>query len=79
MLGTIATMPLTLVKHPPLDLSDEELELVEQACRSLADRYRRDAEAAAGSSVQAIHLQSQAKLERMAERVRRFRQTACAK
>jgi hypothetical protein len=38
-----------------VEVSDYDLELIERACRSLADIHRRDAEVAKGTSVEAIH------------------------
>ena len=48
----------------------EDLELVEQACRELAERARRKAEAVKGTSVEPIHKSAQARFLGMAERLK---------
>ena len=47
-----------------------DLELVEQACRALADRARRDAESAKGSAFEQIHQGTQRRFLGMAERLK---------
>jgi hypothetical protein len=48
----------------------EDLELVEQACRELAERARRDAEAGKGTPVEPIYKSAQARFLGMAERLK---------
>jgi hypothetical protein len=48
----------------------EDLELVEQACRELAERARRDAEEVKGTAVEPVHKSVQARFLGMAERLR---------
>ena len=48
----------------------EDLELVEQACRELAERARREAEAVKGTPVEPIHKNAQARFLGMAERLK---------
>ena len=52
-----------------MTIEDKELELVERACRSLAEIARRDAEAAKATTVERIHLEARAELLRIAERI----------
>ena len=54
-------------------VSDHDLEMIEQACRSLAARYRRDAERHANPLVRDGALDSAAKFECIADRMKRFR------
>jgi hypothetical protein len=53
-------------------LENEELELFERAARALAERARRDAEGAKGTSVERIHGRTQAGFLRMAERIKQL-------
>jgi len=53
--------------------TSRELESLEMLCRALAYRFELDAEAARGSSIEKIHLESRAKLLSMAERMRAYR------
>jgi hypothetical protein len=48
----------------------EDLELVEQACRALAERASRDAESARGSVFEQIHKSAQRRFLGMAERLK---------
>jgi hypothetical protein len=61
LVGTIPTMHLG---PKTFDLLPEDLELSEQAVRSLMYRYQLDAEAAKGTSIERVHLESRAKLPR---------------
>ena len=47
-----------------------DLELVERACRALAECARRDAESAKGSSLELIHQGAQRRFLGMAERLK---------
>jgi hypothetical protein len=69
MFATIARMMRWLVT-----LTDEDLEIAEQACRSLAATYRRDAERQSNPGLKQYAVDSAEKFERMAERMRRARQ-----
>jgi hypothetical protein len=60
-----------------IHISDEDLQLTEQACRSMAARYRRDAERQQNPLVRDGTLRSAAHFERIADRMRRFRNDAC--
>jgi hypothetical protein len=71
MFATIAHMVMRRVH-----LTDEDLELTEQACRSLAERYRRDADRHRNPLIRERALESAAKFERIAERMKRFRDAA---
>jgi hypothetical protein len=51
-------------------LTDEDLEIAEQACRGLAATYRRDAERQKNPIVRQHAIESAEKFERMAERMR---------
>ena len=53
----------------------EDLELVERACRNLAEMARRDAEGCRGNSVERIHRKTQARWLRMADRIKVARLT----
>jgi hypothetical protein len=59
----------------PVRLSDGDLELVEGACRHVADRCRQDLELHASSLVRVKGLRVATKLERIADRLRRLRET----
>lgn len=48
----------------------EDLELVEQACRELAERARQDAEAVKGTPVEPVHKNAEARFLGMAERLK---------
>jgi hypothetical protein len=52
-----------------VDVTTKDLELIEQACRALADRYRRDADAHIRYSLRDVARRSQEKFLRLAERV----------
>lgn len=54
-------------------LSDDDLELAEQACRALAERYRRDAEQQRNPVVRGPMLERAGPFDRLAERVKRLR------
>jgi hypothetical protein len=56
-----------------IEFEGRELEIVERACRSLAERARRDAEGAKGTSVEKIHKETQAHFLRVAERIKAAR------
>jgi len=58
------------VQRVTIAFEGEDLELVEQACRELAERARRDAEAVKGTSVEPIHKSTQARFLGMAERLK---------
>jgi hypothetical protein len=53
----------------------EELELVERACRNLAEMAHRDADGCRGNSVEQIHRHTQARWLRMADRIKAARLT----
>ena len=58
------------VKRVTIAFEGEDLELVEGACRELAERARRDAEAVKGTSVEPIHKSTQARFLGMAARLK---------
>ena len=72
--GTIDTLAMQLhyraVQRITIAFEGEDLELVEQACRELAERARRDADALKGTSVERIHESAQARFLGMAERLK---------
>lgn len=70
MFATIARM------HWLVTLSDEDLKLAEQACRSLAARYRQHAERQRNPIVRDAALESAQRFEQMAERMRRAREVS---
>ena len=53
-----------------IEFAGDDLELVERACRALAERARQDAEAVPGTPVEYIHKTTQSRFLRMAERIR---------
>jgi hypothetical protein len=53
-----------------IEFAGEDLELVEQACRELAERARRDAEVVKGTSVEPAHKYAQRRFLGMAERLK---------
>jgi hypothetical protein len=57
----------------PCFLSTDDLDLATQACRSLVRRYRVDAERQKNPLVQQASTESAEKLERLADRMQRFR------
>lgn len=56
-----------------MTLTDEDLEITERACRSLAATYRGDAERQGNPMVRQYAIENAERLERMAERMRRAR------
>jgi hypothetical protein len=58
-----------------IDFEGNDLELIERACRNLAEMARRDAEGCKGNSVEQIHKRTQARWLRMAEKIRAARLT----
>jgi hypothetical protein len=54
----------------------EDLELLEQACRELAEHARRDAEAVKGTSVESVHTGRHARVLGMAELLETARRSA---
>jgi hypothetical protein len=68
-------MPLhdRLVQRVTIAFEGEDLELVEQACRELAERARREAEAGKGTSVEPVQKSAEAKFLGMAERLKTAR------
>jgi hypothetical protein len=54
-------------------ISDQDLELTEQACRRVANQYRQGAERQANPLVRDGFLRSAEHFERIAERMKRFR------
>jgi len=58
------------MQNVTIEFAGEDLELVEQACRELAERARRDAEVLKGSSVEPIHKYAQRRFLGMAERLK---------
>jgi ribosomal protein S10 len=58
------------VQRVTIAFEGQDLELVEQACRQLAERARRDAEAVRGTSVEPIHKNAQQRFLGMAERLK---------
>jgi hypothetical protein len=58
------------VQRVTIAFEGEDLELVEQACRELAERARRNAEAVKGTSVERVHKSAQARFLGMAERLK---------
>jgi hypothetical protein len=70
-LDTLATqLHYGVMQRVTIAFEGEDLELVEQACRELADRARRDAEAVKGTSVEPVHKSAQARFLGMAERLK---------
>jgi hypothetical protein len=67
--GTCATMPLLNVT-----ISTRDLELLEQTCRELADRYGRDSQMAQGQATQGIFRESQQRFERLADWMKTVRE-----
>lgn len=59
-----------VVQRVTIAFEGEDLELVEQACRELAERARREAEAVKGTSVEPVHKSAQARFLGMAERLK---------
>jgi ribosomal protein S10 len=59
-----------VVQRVTIAFEGEDLELVEQACRELAERARRDAEAVKGTSVEPVHKSAEARFLGMAERLK---------
>ena len=68
MLDTIARMMRRV------HLTDEDLEIAEDACRGLANRYRRDAERHSNPVIRDPMLERAVRLEGMADRMKRFRE-----
>jgi hypothetical protein len=58
-----------------IEFEGRELEILERACRNLAEMARRDAEGCNGNSVEQVHRNTQAHFLRMADRIRRARLT----
>jgi hypothetical protein len=63
------------VPRMTITFESDELEIVERACRNLAEMARRDAEGCKGNSVEQIHRRTQARWLRMAERIKVARNT----
>jgi hypothetical protein len=61
------------VQRVTIAFEGEDLELVEQACRELAERARRDAESVKGTSGEPIHKTAEARFLGMAERLKTAR------
>jgi dihydroneopterin aldolase len=59
-----------VVQRVTIAFEGEDLELVEQACRELAERARREAEAVKGTSIEPIHNSTEARFLGMAERLK---------
>jgi len=68
-------MPLhdRVVQRVTIAFEGEDLELVEQACRELAERARREAEALKGTSGEPVQKNAQARFLGMAERLKTAR------
>jgi hypothetical protein len=58
------------VTRMTIEFAGDDLELVERACRALAERARHDAEAVPGTPVEYIHKTTQSRFLRMAERIK---------
>jgi hypothetical protein len=58
------------VPRVTIAFEDQDLALVEQACRALAERARRDADSAKGGVYEQIHKGAQKRFLRMAERLK---------
>ena len=58
-----------------MEFEGNELEILERACRNLAEMARRDAEGCRGNSVEQIHRKTQARWLRMADRIKVARLT----
>jgi cell division GTPase FtsZ len=58
------------MQNVTIEFAGEDLELVEQACRELAERARRDAEVVKGTSVEPAHQYAQRRFLGMAERLK---------
>jgi len=67
MTAKIVRMP------PPVQLTDEDLEITERACRSLARRYRRAAKGQIVAAVRDSCLKHAAHFEMVADRIKRTR------
>jgi hypothetical protein len=61
------------VQRVTIAFEGEDLELVEQACRELAERARLDAEAVKGTSVEPMHKSAEERFLGMAERLKTAR------
>jgi ribosomal protein S10 len=59
-----------LMQRVTIAFEGEDLELVEQACRELAERARREAEAGKGTSAEPIHKSAHERFLGMAERLK---------
>lgn len=59
-----------VMQNVTIEFAGEDLELVEQACRELAERARRDAEVVKGTSVEPAHKYAQRRFLGMAERLK---------
>jgi hypothetical protein len=58
------------MQNVTIEFAGEDLELIEQACRELAERASRDAEVLKGTSVEPLHKYAQRKFLGMAERLK---------
>ena len=67
MIGKIVSMV------PPDQLTDDDLQFAETACRNLAERYRETAARHTISELRENFLSAAASCERMAERIKRDR------
>ena len=68
--------PLFAAMMRRIHVSDDDLTLIEEACRRLANRYRLESERHVNPLTKAGALESAAKFERIAERMKRFREPA---
>jgi hypothetical protein len=58
------------MQNVTIEFAGEDLELVEQACRELAERARRDAELDKGTPVEPVHKYAHRRFLGMAERLK---------
>ena len=59
-----------VMQNVTIEFAGEDLELVEQACRELAERARREAEVVKGTPVEPAHNYAQRRFLGMAERLK---------
>lgn len=70
MLATIAALMMRRVH-----LTDDDLQIAEQACRALAERYRQDAQRQRNPVVEKAMIANAQDVETLAERISRFRRS----
>jgi hypothetical protein len=59
-----------------IHVSDPDLEMMEEACRRVAQLYRNDGEKQENPLIRGRQLESAEKFERIAERMKRFREAS---